>query len=168
MGGTPIDRLFPLAMVRQFNERLTQVARGFGVPFRPLVGHVPNTRATLAASEYARDHGEEALDRFRGAAMDAWWARGENIESPDVLGELARVAGLDPVELVAASADGGYLARVEATRDEAMGRAVSGIPTMFFGDRRVVGCQPFEALRAVGVGEGMTRRIRPPHPQEAP
>ena len=154
----PIERMFHPEMVRQFNERLTRVAADFGVPFRPTQGHVPNTRRTLAASEWARDQGPEALRRFRAAAMDAWWARGEDIEDPEVLGRLAEEAGLDAEALVAASADDAYLQRVHAMRDEAGDRYVTGIPTMFFGERRVVGCQPYDTLVAVGLEVGMTAR----------
>ena len=42
--------------------------------------------------------------------------------------------------------DPAYQKRVDAMRDEASSKGVTGIPTFFINGARVVGCQPYEVL----------------------
>lgn len=121
-------------------------ATGFGVHDMSTPEHLPNTRRALAMAEYARDQG--VLDAFRDAAMEAHWRRGADIERDADLRETAALAGLDPDAALRAADSMAYQDRVEALRAEAHAAGVTGIPTFFFGDERVVGCQPYEELAA--------------------
>lgn len=148
VGGIHPDRLFPRHIREMFYTRIKHAAQEFGLPLHEAHDHIPNTHAALAVSEWARAQSEEALEAFRDATMDAWWARGEDIEDEAVLARLAVQAGLDPTEAIAASRDPLWHQRIDEIRQEAHARRVSGIPTFFFGDLKVVGCQPYQTLEA--------------------
>ena len=119
-------------------------AAQFGIRDMRQPDRLPNTRRILAAAELARDEGR--LDRFREAAMDAYWRGGQNLEDHGVVREIAREVDLDPDRAVAAMDDPAYLARVDAIRRESINAGVTGIPTFFIGDQVVVGCQPYRVL----------------------
>ncbi len=145
-------------MRQTFYARLRSHADALGVPLQDPADHIPNTRAALAVSEWARAQGDAALHAFRERAMEAWWARGENIEAPEVLARLADEAGLDADAAVAASTDEQWLAKVWAMREEAGDRWVTSIPTVFLGPKPVIGCQPYEVFEAGAVRAGAERR----------
>jgi len=135
---------------------LTRFAAGFGVTGMTFGDSMPSTRRALAVAEFARDQGK--LHRFRAAAMEAAWRHGQDVEDPEVLALCARAAGLDPVAAVEAFDEPTYLARVMTSGAEARRQGVTGIPTVLLGERRVVGCQPYEVLEAAAVAAGAKRR----------
>lgn len=131
-------------------------ARAFGVQGMRIPERTPNTRKAMAVAEWARDQGR--LHPFRRAAMDAHWREGRDLEDDAVLAVLARTAGLDPARAVAAATDPAFVARVDAMGAEAERAGVSGIPTFFVGERKVVGCQPYEVVAAEAALAGARRR----------
>ena len=135
---------FGAARVGPMREHLLKFAAQFGITDLALPDRSPNTRRALAIAELARDKG--VLPKYRDLAMDAHWRRGMNLESDADLRAIAAEAGLDPDEAIAASSDPKYLGRIDARRQEANARGVTGIPTFVIGNRGVVGCQPFEVL----------------------
>jgi len=155
-GGIELGRLFGEARVAAMRPRLQAVAESFGIRGMGSPERLPNTRRALAMAEYARDHGR--LDAFREAAMQAHWQEGKDLEDDADLRAIAASAGLEPDAALAASRDERFLARVDAAREEANARGVTGIPTFFFGDVAVVGCQPYEELAAAAQAAGAERR----------
>jgi predicted DsbA family dithiol-disulfide isomerase len=145
-GGVAIERLFGADRVAPMREYMDRFAAQFGITDMRHPSHLPNTRRVLAAAEFARDQG--ALDAFREAAMDIYWRHGQDLEDDDVVRRVAADAGVDADGAVVAMSDPEYLARVDAVRRESINAGVTGIPTFFIGDHRVVGCQPYEVLSA--------------------
>lgn len=137
-------------------EHLRRFAEGFGIAGMRIPERSPSTRAALALAEHARDRGR--LHEARHALMDAFWRRGEDLEDPAVLSRCAAEAGLDAAAAMAALSDPGLVARVDAMGREAARAGVTGIPTFFLGRRRVVGCQPYEAIAAEAEAAGAKRR----------
>lgn len=137
-------------------DYLARFAGTFGVHGLASHDRIPNTRKALAIAEFARDQGR--LHPFRQAAMEAYWKGGRDIEDDGVLADCAREAGLDPAAALAAVADPGYRARVDAMGEVASRAGVTGIPTFVMGRRRVVGCQPYEVLAALAESEGAQPR----------
>lgn len=135
---------------------LSRFAAGFGITDMLAPERSPNTRAALALAEHARDQGR--LHEARHALMEAFWRRGEDLEDRAVLARCASAAGLDPVAALAAIDDPAVTARVDAMGRDAARAGVTGIPTFLIGDRRVVGCQPFEVLAAAAEAAGARRR----------
>lgn len=141
-------------------ERLKKFAAEFGLPDMQVRERSPNTRRALAIAELARDEGK--LPLFRDLAMDAHWRRGLDLERDEDLRAIAQDAGLDPERSIAASTDPAYLARIDARREEAEERGVTGIPTFVLGNQALVGCQPYEVLAAFVEDSGARRKALEP------
>lgn len=155
-GGAPLSKLFPNTPLAAMHERTKRFGAEFGVlNFQP-PDWLSNTKRALAVAEYARDAGK--LEAFKKAAMAANWRQGRNLEDDADLAFVAEAAGLDPRAALAAAADPDLLARVDERQAEARRHGVSGIPTFVFGEVRVVGCQPYEALAAAAERAGVKRR----------
>ncbi len=150
-----MSRLFG-SRAEAMRARMAQFAASFGVKDMKHPVRLPNTRRALAVAELARDRG--LLDAWRDSAMRAHWRDGMDLENED-LAEVARRAGLDPGEALAASRDPRYLERIDKIREEASEMGVTGIPTFIFADRiAVVGCQPFPVLAKAAEEAGARRR----------
>ncbi len=138
-----------------FLDYMQQFAANFGVDIgQP--ARVSNTRRALALTEYARDHGK--LESFRDATMEAYWLKGKDIESDEVLETLAIEVGLDPKESLAASTSPEFEKRIDEIRREAKQIKVNSIPTFILGDARVVGCQSYGAIQKLASESGLPRR----------
>jgi len=156
-GGAPLSRLFPNMPLAAMHERTKRFGAQFGVlNFQP-PDWLSNTKRALAIAEHARDQGK--LEPFKKAAMAANWRQGRNLENDADLAFVAQAAGLEPQAALAAAADPDLLARVDERQQEARRNGVSGIPTFAFGDVKIVGCQPYEALAAAAERAGVTRRV---------
>jgi predicted DsbA family dithiol-disulfide isomerase len=155
-GGKPLSALFPGVDLRSLHERTKKFAAQFGVTNFEPPNRIQNSRRALAVAELAREH--DQLVPFKKAAFDAHWRRGADLEADSVLTELATSVGLDAKAALAASDDPAYLARVDEKQADARKNGVSGIPTFFFGNHRIVGCQPYEALASAAERAGVPRR----------
>lgn len=142
------------------SDHVARFAAGFGVEGLRVPDRSPNTRAALTLAEHARDRGR--LHPLRHAAMEAFWRRGQDLEDRTVLGRCAEEAGLDRARALEALDDPGLGARVDAMGRDAARAGVTGIPTFLIGDRRVVGCQPYEVVAAAAEAAGARRRPAPP------
>ncbi len=153
-GGVSLERLFP-GRAEAMRAHAEQFGQSFGVSLK-VPARMSNTRRVLAVAEWAKERGR--FQAFHDAAMEAYWQRGEDLESPEVLARLAKQAGL-PGEGARSAMDAPeYQARVEALGDEGRREGVQGIPTFFIADARVVGCQPYEVLAQAVQLAGATRR----------
>ena len=157
MGGIPAERLFPSSDRERMEARIRQHAERFGVSFGAPVTRLPNTRAPLAATEWARKKGR--LPALRDRLMDAFWLQGRDIEDAGVIAAAAAEAGLDPDRAARASRDPAWLARVDAATCEAAEHGVTGIPTFLFGRLPVIGCQSYESLAAAARRAGASPRL---------
>ena len=94
----PVEQYFAPGQIEPMRVRLQAFADDFGVQLGS-PARISNTRAPLAAAEYARDEGK--LGAFWEAAMHAHWRDGRDLEDDEVLGSLASDVGLDPDATVA-------------------------------------------------------------------
>lgn len=137
-------------------EYMGQFAERFGITDMTHPDRISNTRRALAVAELARDR--SLLDPFRHAAMDAYWRHGQDLEDEAVIRRIAGDVGLDPDDATAALTDPDLLARVDEVRRESIEAGVTGIPTFFIGDEKIVGCQPYEVLARAAEQAGARRR----------
>lgn len=145
-GGMHLSSLFRGAHLPSVHDRTQAFAATFGIDaFRP-PDWLSNTRRALAAAELARDEGK--LDAFRKAAFHACFREHRNLEDDATLVSLAEAAGLPSDAVLRAADEPTYLARVDERQCAARQAGVTGIPTFVLGDRRAVGCQPYERLAA--------------------
>ncbi len=143
VGGMRVTDLFPAARMAAMWEFMRSFAAKFDVKM-DAPEHLPNTRRVLAIAELAREQGR--LDAFRGAAMEAHWRGGKDLEDEDDLRAIATRAGIDPEAAILAADGPEYQRRVDVLRAEAGSMGVTGVPTLFIGDQCVVGCQPYAAI----------------------
>jgi predicted DsbA family dithiol-disulfide isomerase len=158
-GGMPLSALFPASRIPAIKEHMKEFAARFGVTGIVHPDRLPSTRRVLAMAEYAREQGR--LEEFRRAGMEAHWRGGNGLESDDDLRAVAESVGLDGAGALAASGDARYITEVDRRLAEAATLGVTGIPTFFIGDEKVVGCQPYEVLAAAAERAGARRRARP-------
>ncbi len=131
--------------IKRMMKHLRTMGAPFGITFadRPLLS---NSRLALQTAEFAREQGR--FGPFHSALFAAYFSHGLDIGSIDVLETIARDAGLDAGAMKQALQSGKYLPRLEATKEEAAVRGVTGVPTFLIRDRKsVVGAQPLEVFR---------------------
>jgi predicted DsbA family dithiol-disulfide isomerase len=99
------------------------------MPFRPPT-HVPNSRRALAVAESVRLNQPQHFDALDRALFTAYFVDGLDIGDADVVAELVRSAGAQPVEPDDRVVD-------TSVRD-AYDAGVSGTPSWFIDNRLVI------------------------------
>ena len=136
---------FPPEDIKRIMENLRTMGAPFGITFvdRPLLS---NSRLALQAAEFAREH--DLFEPFHTALFAAYFSHGLDIGNIDVLAMIAHDAGLDDEAMKRALENGKYLPALEAVKEEAAVRCVTGVPAFFIGDKKsVVGAQPLDVFR---------------------
>ena len=127
-------------------ERINAMAGAVGISMKP-PAVLTNSRAALAATEFARESGrDEALEE---RIYRAYFNEGENIGDANVVARLAGEAGLDAGEVAAAIKSPKYEMQLKNNSLVAHQRGVSGVPTFFIGEFQLVGAQSLDAMRAI-------------------
>lgn len=78
----------------------------------------------------ALEESQPTLATFSGAAFDAYFARGENIDDPEVLAAVADGCGLEGNNLIARAGDQAIKDRLRANTEEAISLGAYGSPTL--------------------------------------
>lgn len=164
--GLPREMFVRGSYFRQVEESLRRLADDAGLTMKsPPV--IANTHLALEASEFAREHGGFAVLHRR--LFEAYFQEGGNIGAIESLIKLANEVGLDGDELHRALAEGRYRERLREATEEAHRYGISGTPTFFIGDERVVGAQPYEVLKQAALRAGARLRgdqASPPHQEQ--
>ncbi len=127
------------------NERFNKVGADYGLTFQP-VSFLPNTNLALVATEYAKDQG--LFEEFHAAVFKAYFSKGLNIGSRQVMLDIAASLGLDTAKVDAALIDPHYQKRLEENRQAGLKWQVTGLPTYIVQDQqRIVGAQPYAAFQ---------------------
>lgn len=147
--GIPAERLHAgsdPARRRALWERISAMATAVGFTMKaPAV--LTNSRAALAATEFARESGrDEALEE---RIYRAYFNEGVNIGDAAQVARLAADAGLDPAEVAEAIESPRYELRLKNNALAAHQRDVSGVPTFFIGDYPLVGAQSLDTMRSL-------------------
>ncbi|HWA31647.1 MAG TPA: 2-hydroxychromene-2-carboxylate isomerase [Rhizomicrobium sp.] len=103
--------------------RLAGIKIGKPQPFP--VNAVLEMRCCLAADEKGR------LIAFAKAAFEAYWGDLKDVSRPEVIADVCRTAGLDPVEILARASAQDIKDRLRANTEEVIARGGFGSPTMF-------------------------------------
>jgi predicted DsbA family dithiol-disulfide isomerase len=81
------------------------------------------------------------------ALFRAYFSRGRNVSSHDVLVDCATEAGIEAERARALLAGDQYAEEVRASQQTAQRRGITGVPCYVFGERHaVMGAQPVDAL----------------------
>ena len=113
---------------------LHEWARLGGLPLTFPTEHHPVKSVLAMRVCCALEHDQSALEAFSRAAFDAYFARGENIDSPDVLITVANSCGLPGDDLISMTTKQTIKDHLRANTEEAIARGGYGSPTLFVGD----------------------------------
>ncbi len=125
-------------------EHLRAMGAPYGITFADF-DRLSSSRQALLAAEFARDQGRFA--EFHAAVFAAYFSQGVDIGSLDALADIAQETGVDPQGLAVAVRGGIYAERLAKAQEEAARLGVTGVPTFFIGQQRIVGAQPIEVFR---------------------
>ncbi|MGA7869628.1 MAG: DsbA family oxidoreductase [Candidatus Binatus sp.] len=147
--GIPTDKLLEAgdgASRQALWKRISAMAEAVGFSMKP-PAVLTNSRAALAATEFARESGgDEALEE---RIYRAYFNDGENIGDAEVVVRLAGEAGLDAGAVADAIKSPKYEMRLKNNSLAAHQRGVTGVPTFFIGEFPLVGAQSLDAMRAI-------------------
>lgn len=79
----------------------------------------------------ALENDQQALERFAGAAFEAYFTEGRNLDDPAVLAVIADEIGMDGAALTAQAGNQPVKDRLRANTQEAIERGAYGSPTLF-------------------------------------
>jgi len=113
---------------------LHEWARLAGLPLTFPTEHHPVKSVLAMRVCCALEHDQSALEVFSRAAFDAYFARGENIDSPDVLIAIANGCGLQGDDLISMTTEQTIKDHLRANTEKAIARGAYGSPTLFVGD----------------------------------
>jgi 2-hydroxychromene-2-carboxylate isomerase len=97
---------------------------------------------------------QPTLQRFSKAAFDAYFARGENIDEPNVIQAIAEACGVDGAALVGSTAEQPIKDQLRSNTEAAIARGAYGSPTMYVGDSQYFGNDQLPLVRAALLSEG--------------
>jgi len=102
----------------------------------------------------ALEHDQSALEAFSRAAFDAYFARGNNIDDPDVIMGIADGCGLAGKTLLEQASTQPVKDRLRANTEEAIARGAYGSPTLFIDERLYFGNDQLPLVRQALLGRG--------------
>lgn len=141
--GMPREVLLPRPYRERAEAGMRVLAAEVGLSMhRP--ARLINSRLALQAAEFARDCG--AFEPVHLALFRAHWDEERDLGAVATLGEIVATAGLDPTAMAAALADGRYLQRLAAAREQALSAGIHAIPAHVAGGYLVLGAQPYASF----------------------
>jgi predicted DsbA family dithiol-disulfide isomerase len=144
--GQTLEELFA---GRSFNipealAHMKTVADAEGLPFGKRT-KTYNSRLTQELAKWAEEQGRG--DAFHQAAFRAYFADGKNIAKMESLLDIAVSVSLDPNEARRVIEERTYREAVDTDWQKAHGLGITAAPTFLFGNRRLVGAQPYQDLK---------------------
>jgi len=127
-------------------QRITAMADAEGLEIKaPSV--FTNSRAALAACEFAREQGRS--EELEGRIYRAYFIEGANIGDAALVARLGAEVGLNESEVAEAVHSPRYDMRLKNNALAAHQRGVSGVPTFFIGEYPLVGAQSTDVMRQI-------------------
>jgi len=151
--GRTLEELFA---GRSYNipEALAQmktVADAEGLPFGKRT-KTYNSRMAQELAKWAEEQGKG--DAFHQAAFRAYFADGKNIAEKENLLDIAVSVSLDPGEAGRVVRERTYKEAVDDDWQRAYQLGITAVPTFLSGERRLVGAQSYDALKAFVLQKG--------------
>lgn len=145
--GRSIRELFPAQAVKGMFENLNQMGMQYGIKFTAN-DWLSNSRQAILLGEYIHLHTPEHEDAYHEAIFKAYFTNGQDIGNQEVLSAILNQLGMNPDTLSLALTDQASAARVKENSEAAFQARVTGTPTFFIGNQRIVGAQPYPQLLA--------------------
>ena len=126
-------------------ENLRRSGARFDIIFSD-VTLLSNSRMSLEAGEFARDHG--MFERFHEQIFYTYFTETKNIGNIETIMEAAENTGLDSHEMQQALNNRKYLPRLEQSAMDARNNNITSVPTFIIEDKHIItGAQPVEVFR---------------------
>jgi predicted DsbA family dithiol-disulfide isomerase len=123
---------------------LKNVAAELGLPWGRRL-RTYNSRRAQELGKWAETLGQG--DEFHLAVFQAYFAAGRNIADITVLTEIAGMIGLDGRMAAQSLAEKTFKEAVDRDWEYARTCGITAVPTFMVGGRKLVGAQPYEALK---------------------
>lgn len=146
--GAGVETLdYPAEQWTEMMEGLADMAREENVEFAPR-RRLANSHRALLLAEAAKQAGVSVFYSLHAGLYEAYFVQGRNIGDEAVLRELAAASGLDDAFIDRAwqSVEGETVLRQNLAM--AVQAGVSGTPTYFIGNRRLIGAVPLKTLQS--------------------
>lgn len=131
-----------------FGDRLNGMFEAAGLPHADRLERVPRSLQAQMLGELAREEG--VLEELHPRLFDAYWARGLDIGSEEVLLEEGLATGLAEPDIRRALRDQSYLREVADQTERAVKLGAGGVPAWVVDERLLVpGAQPHEVFEQV-------------------
>lgn len=124
--------------------RLREVAQELKLPLGERT-HTYNSRAAQELGKWAEQQGK--LEEFMDAVYRAYFAKVQNISSPEVLSNIAAGIDLDADEARRVMAENSFAAKVDADWRRSRELGIRAVPTLLYNTRALVGFRPYEDFR---------------------
>lgn len=141
--------MFPTHAIDGMYENLNKLGLQYGIKFSPQ-DRLSNSRLAILLGEYIRLHSHEHEDAYHEAIFKAYFTDGQDIGDQAVLSTILNQLGMKPDTLSLALNDPASEGRMQENSNAAFQARVTGTPTFFIGDLRVVGAQPYPRILAAG------------------
>jgi predicted DsbA family dithiol-disulfide isomerase len=134
---------------RTWQQSVYPIARQLGVPITlPKVSPQPHSHLAFEGYQFARDHGKG--NDYNHRVLEAFFVKGQDIGSIDVLTKLAGEVGLDQLEFE----DSLWTRKYREVHQQALRHAyeeagVTGVPMFVIGGQVLSGLQGRQTLEAV-------------------
>lgn len=143
--GLSLNDLFAGRMdVPAMLARLGKVAEELELPFGDR-SHTFNSRRAQELGKWAEQQGRG--QEFQDAVYRAYFVDGKNIAQTEVLKETATGIGLDAAKAEQVLIEKRFSEAVDVDWNRAHSFGITAVPSMFYGDRRLVGFHPYDAFR---------------------
>lgn len=136
----------PLSEVEKWDREFSRTAAQLGLPFCSL-DKTYNSRLAQELGLWAADQGKGHA--FHKAAFEAFFGQGLNLASKEVLLNIAEKAGLPLDEAEKIITDRTYQEAVDKEWEAAEAKAITAVPTMIFGENRLIGAKSWEQMTAL-------------------
>ena len=146
--GLKLEELFHVDSDRigQMISQMQQMAHSLGLAFGDR--HMTyNSRLAQELGIWAAEQGK--AHSYDMAVFTAYFGEGRNLAKRDVLLDIAKQAGLDEGKAGQILADRSYSDKVDRDWDLSRRLGIQAAPTFVMGDNRLVGAQPYQALRGL-------------------
>jgi len=156
--GRTLEALFNCGSdeIAQKNQHMTALMKTEGLPYGKRT-HTYNSRRAQQLAKWAEKQvGGEAihLSLFR-----AYFVDGKNIAQDDVLIDLCQSIGLDASMAKDAIDEDQYVEAVDFDWSLSRKIGVTGVPTYVFGQKGIVGAQPYEGIEDLLVDGGVKPNV---------
>lgn len=134
-------------MVQGMYENLNQMGTSLGLKF-VAQDRLSNSSSAILLGEYIHLHHPEQESNYHNAVFKAYFSEGKDIGQLEILSDLLAELRIDPKILPTALNDIASQTRMQENAQAAAAKGVTGTPTFFIRNERVVGAQPYPQLLA--------------------